>query len=129
MNTQIESLIIKGTIDSPGIQLNSAEKIGEIEGRSFPDNAFELYKPVLNWLDNYIDQMNDSIDFHFKLDYFDSISQKYFYDILMKLKKLEKKGKKVTVFWWTKKDDSDMIEIGKEYEMLSNMSFEFKTDL
>ena len=55
----MEPLIINGTEDTPEIVFNCVDNIFQISGKSLPDDALSFYKPVRDWIDEYIKVPND----------------------------------------------------------------------
>lgn len=116
---------LEGTEDTPKIILDPANSIYEISGRSLPEDVAQFYKPVLEFLDTM--DPSSAVDFHFKLDYFNTASSKLILDILNRLEKMKNKGKSVKVSWFHTEDDEDMQEAGEEFSELVEVPFELKT--
>jgi hypothetical protein len=108
-------IMIRATEDTPGIMLNAAEEIFEMSGRSLPEDVVKFYKPILDWLDDYMQSPNEQTVFNFKLSYFNTASSKIILDIMIKLEGMYKDGKNITIKWHYPSDDEDMEEAGKEY--------------
>ncbi|MDQ3394084.1 MAG: DUF1987 domain-containing protein, partial [Bacteroidota bacterium] len=49
---------LKSTSKTPNIDFKYREGVFEIKGRSIPENSIEFYKPLIDWLDEYIQQPN-----------------------------------------------------------------------
>ncbi len=120
----METIKIAGTEDTPKVILDADNEIFEISGRSLPEDVASFYDPVLNWLDEYIENPLDSTIFNFKLVYFNTASSKLLLDILMKLEGLLEKDKEILVKWHFPEDDEDMEEAGEEYADIVDVPFE-----
>ena len=72
----MEKLIIEATEDTPKITFDDAAGTLEIFGKSYPDNVFSLYEPVLEWLTTYSSNPQPLTKFVFKLDYFNTATPK-----------------------------------------------------
>lgn len=114
---------LEGTEDTPKIILNKTDEIYEISGRSLPEDSAEFFQPILNWIDEYAQDPNSSMNFVFKLEYFNTASSKLILDVLSKLEELP--GIKIT--WFFHDDDEDMEEAGKEFSELVDIPFDYKT--
>ncbi len=114
---------LEGTEDTPKIILNKADEIYEISGRSLPEDSAEFFQPIINWIEDYAQDPNSSMNFVFKLEYFNTASSKLILDILSKLEELP--GIKIT--WFYHDDDEDMEEAGKEFSELVDIHFEYKS--
>lgn len=108
---------------TPAIILDKENGRFEISGRSFMDEPMEFYAPVLAWLKDYALQPNPTTEFVFTLDYYNTETGKYIFDIMSILERI--KGSKVT--WRYAEKDQDMEESGLDYAELVNLPFEFKT--
>jgi hypothetical protein len=123
----MEAIILKGTYDTPDVILNAEEGVFEISGRSYPEDTAEFYIPILEWINNYVNNPNSETKFTFKLDYFNSSSYKPFLDILVKLGKLNNNGHSVTILWYYKDGDWDIKEAGEEFSEIVDVPFTYDT--
>lgn len=114
----MENLIIESTIDTPKVLFNLQTNEFELSGKSYPDNVFSFYEPVLAWLTEYALNPAPVTHFHFKLDYFNTASAKILYDILSTLDTIHAKGSQVNILWHYKEGDDDMKEAGEGYEKI-----------
>jgi hypothetical protein len=120
----METIKIAGTEDTPKVILDPEKNEFEISGRSLPEDVASFYNPVLNWLEEYVENPNDKTVFNFKLVYFNTASSKLLLDILMKLESLHENGKEVLIKWHYPEDDEDMEEAGEEYSDIVDVPFE-----
>jgi len=120
----MDNINIEPTPKTPKVDFQAGTGILEIEGRSIPENSTEFYKPVFDWLDQYIDASSSNTSFNFKLEYFNTSSSKCILDILRKLEKLHKTGKSVVVNWYYEEDDEDMMEAGENYQRIVSVPIE-----
>jgi len=116
----MENLIIEPTDDTPVVLFNSELNTMELSGKSYPDNVFSFYEPVLDWLKTYASNPGSDTHFIFKLDYFNTASAKILYDIFTILDSIQKKGNEVNILWHYKNGDDDMKEAGEGYERIIN---------
>ena len=120
----METLIIKGTEDSPAITFDLNENILELAGTSLPQDVNHFYEPVLGWLDEYAGNPLPSTVFNFKLTYFNTASSKVILDILTRFEEMIEDGHKVLVKWHYPEKDEDMLEAGQEYAEMVDVPFE-----
>lgn len=111
----MEAINLPAQVDTPLIVLDKVTGHFEFTGKSLPEDVSAFYGPVLAWLDEYKNDPNDSSEFIFKLDYFNTSSSKIYYKILEKINEIHKTGKEVTVLWYYPDDDDDMLEVGEDY--------------
>ena len=119
----MEPLFLEGTEDTPEVNFDAEKKIFSISDRSLPENAVDFYKPVFNWLEEYKEIAEKEIKFDFKLDYFNTSSAKQITKILLFLEKLAL-DHEVTIRWFYRKEDVDMLSSGSRYAKLINVKFE-----
>ena len=120
----MEVIKIVGTDDTPSVNLDVANEIFEISGRSLPEDVAVFYEPILDWIDRYSEEATGKTIFNFKLVYFNTASSKMILDILLKLEEMHEAGKDVLVRWHYPEDDEDMEEAGEEYADIVDVPFE-----
>ena len=120
---------IKGTEDSPSVIIDFDNGIFEISGRSMPENVKSFYEPIIDSISSVaadISQYPHPIHFTFKMIYFNTASSKIILDILLILEEMHKAGKDITIHWYYKENDEDMLEAGEGYAELIDIPFELK---
>lgn len=120
----MEKLIIEPTEDTPKIVFDTTADAFELSGKSYPDNVFSFYDPVLDWLNRYSSAPLPVTKFIFKLDYFNTASAKIIFDILSIADAVHAKGHQVAIAWYYKNGDDDMKEAGEEYQNIIEASIE-----
>ena len=118
-------LIINAGEDTPDIYLDPRTGKLEFSGSSMPENAVRFYKPVMNWLDEYIKNPRPTTDIVFRMTILNTSSSKVFYDIFKKIDKLGEDCKtKVKVSWYYSFFDDEVREQGHDYKNSVNVPFE-----
>ena len=121
----MNSLYIKQTEDTPLIDFNSDEGKCEIIGNSIPENTYLFYDPILDWLDNYIENPQPCTEFNFQMKMISSSSSKFFFEILSKIDILNENTKAdVKVNWMYSIYDEEIREIGVDYKDSMNVPFD-----
>jgi len=72
--SDFQSLIIEQTLKNPQIDLNQLTGDLIFSGKSIPENAAKLYKPVLNWVKEYILKARPTTNLRLNLEYFNTAS-------------------------------------------------------
>lgn len=112
----MKALKIEAAIDTPEVYFDTATNVFSISGISHPENAKEFYKIILDWLDEFYDDVKDKekikiiIDFNFK--YINSSSYKYLRDVMKKVANFHRNGMEVEVIWNYQEDDEDLLNEG-----------------
>ena len=118
----MKPLVIEGTDESPRIVLDAENSTFEISGRSLPEDSAAFFNPVLEWISEYAKHPRDTTVFWFKLDYFNTASSKFLYDILVALGSVSN----TRIVWCFKEDDETTEEAGVEFSEQVNIPFEFR---
>lgn len=121
----MERVTLNGTPATPSVVLDSEQGKLEFSGRSLPEDTLTFYRPILNWIDDYlhINKGNTHTDISIKLEYFNTATSKV---ILNMLSRFENTGN-VNVHWFHYQEDEDMLESGKEFQELVKLPFHFHT--
>ena len=122
----MEKLLIEGTKQSPYVDFNAETGKLELSGRSIPENSFEFYNPLLEWLENYAKNPKAETVLKVYLEYFNTSSSKYILEVLKKLKLVLKvDGAAIKVDWCYDEDDEEMMETGEDYEDVTGLEFDY----
>lgn len=129
----MESLVIAKSDTTPAISFDIEEMLFSIEGECRPENVLTFFEPVLKWIDEVVKAFEQnkfikkSLDFHFKLEYYNSSSAKFIFEFFKRLKKIQLTGIEVTMFWFYDVLDEDLLECGQEYEKILGLPFKYVT--
>jgi hypothetical protein len=111
----MEKLIIQEELKNcPGITYDTDKNLLEISGRSIPENPELIFRKLDEWINSHFEK-NQSLSANIRLEYINSGSSKYLYEILKKLTLHANSGKKVLLKWLYEEDDEAMLELGEHY--------------
>ena len=110
-------LDIKPTEDTPAVLLSKSTGTLSFSGKSLPENPFEYYKPVIEWISEYIKTPQSLTIAEFSLEYFNTASSKQIFKILTLLKELTS-DHNLIVKWHYEKGDKDMMISGERFSKL-----------
>lgn len=119
----MQDLNYEATHSTPGIKLDASEGVMEMYGRSIPENANNVYRPVLDWLENYMVEPKEITTLNFKIEFFNTSSSKFILQILKKLEELNRQDFKVIVNWYY--NDEDILDLAQDYQELVGLKFSF----
>ena len=115
---------IEGTDSTPFIQLDPDKHFLEIRGESMPENTFEFYGCVTEWIETYMQQTTAAVIMEIELSYFNSSSSKVLMDLLDLLNEKAEEGRSVTVNWIFDEENDILMEHGEEFaEDMEHMTF------
>lgn len=111
----MEKIVIQEELKNcPGIIYYAENNTLEINGRSIPENPELIFRKLDEWLTVHLEG-NPSLTVNIKLEYINSGSSKYLYEILKKLTAYGSSGKIVILKWLYEEDDEAMLELGEHY--------------
>jgi len=120
----MEPLIITATDDTPEIVFDPNKNIFKISKISVPEDAYEFYSPVIQWIKDYGHKPLPETLLEFNLEYVNSASAKQLIQVLLTFEEINKKNK-VKVKWIYEEIDEDMLMLGKRFKNLTDMEFDF----
>jgi hypothetical protein len=90
--TELKAISIEGTSKCPQIDFNHLTGELKLSGRSFPENAIQIYDPLLIWISEYIKSPPLVTNLYLKLEYFNTSSLLCIVKMIKGLSKIEKQG-------------------------------------
>lgn len=129
----MKSLILESTEFTPEVYFNIDNHIFDMKGISMPENASDFYLQIIEWLDEYEENIakkntgedDISIKLNFKLTYCNSASAKYLLTIMEKLKTFVDSGINIEVNWYYDAGDELMLDDGKDLADSINIPFKY----
>lgn len=119
----MDPIIIEGTPKTPSIKFDAKDGVFEIKGRSIPENSVEFYKPLNEWLDQYMQTPLDKTVVNIRLEYFNTSSSKCILDVFKRLEAIHRSKHDVEINWFYEEDDEDMLEAGEDYDSIIKVPF------
>ncbi|HOP59616.1 MAG TPA: DUF1987 domain-containing protein [Bacteroidales bacterium] len=104
----------------PGIYYYSETNLLSLSGRSIPENPEAVFRRLDKWIDGHF-KKNDSLNTDIQLEYINSGSSKYLYEILQKLTSYSQSGNNVMIRWLYEEDDEAMLELGEHYRDMAGI--------
>ncbi len=120
----MEPYIRIGNHSHPTIILDKEKNLFLIRGRSFPEDAENLFGDALHWLEQYAKNPNENTIFTIKLYYYNSATARKLLEIFNILERIKNQGKRVTVQWYYQEEDDVIRENGEDFALLFNIDFQ-----
>jgi hypothetical protein len=120
----MENLYIEATKYTPEIKTDAQQGEVKIYGSSYPENANEFYKPVTQWIEKYIQEVNSRLLINFYIYYFNTSTSKSFLNILELVEKYSASGKDITINWYYTEDDDDSLDSGERLFMELDIKYQ-----
>ena len=120
----MEKFVIQEELKNcPGIAYYSDSNKLELVGRSIPENPELIFRRLEEWLTIHFEK-NNGLDVNIQLEYINSGSSKYLYEILKRLTGYGRSGKIVRMKWLYEEDDEGMLELGEHYRDTAGIPLE-----
>ncbi|HIC10310.1 MAG TPA: DUF1987 domain-containing protein [Campylobacterales bacterium] len=109
-------MIKKETKFTPYIELDPERGVVEIRGKSYPENSFEFYKPIMEWIENYFQSPQKLTKLNIELVYFNSSSSKFLFDLFEFLENRTGSESEIVINWIYDKENDMIEEAGQEFQ-------------
>lgn len=83
-----------------------------ILGRSIPENPGEFYRPIYDWINQYVQINGNQTTIELGFEYINTSSTKWIYNIIKQIAGIENLSKNVKIIWYYDQGDEDMCELG-----------------
>ncbi|HEX2921610.1 MAG TPA: DUF1987 domain-containing protein [Bacteroidales bacterium] len=122
----MEKLIIQEELrNTPGMIFYPAWNKLELYGRSIPENPESIFRRLEEWIKSHFEK-NDRLEVSIQLEYINSGSSKYLYEVLKRLTGYGRTGKEVKLKWLYEEDDEAMLELGEHYRDTAGIPLEIE---
>ena len=109
----MEKLHIEATKYTPEITLETSGTITMV-GKSYPENTFEFYAPVMEWMKEYFDTTSADTTINLEITYFNSSSSKLFFDFFDLLEEASENCK-IEINWIYDEENESAEEAGEDF--------------
>jgi hypothetical protein len=89
------------------------EGLISFKGRSILENAGDFYRPLQQWVIDYIASTIVDTRVIFAFEFINTSSTKWVYSIVKELSKFENVRNRVTIEWHYEKGDEELFELGE----------------
>jgi hypothetical protein len=121
----MRSFFTERTKTTPRVDLNAETGELEIIGECYPENAMPFYKPIFEWLNDYLCQSNTAIIVNLRLAYFNTSTSKCLLNLLEILEQAHLNGRQIELNWHYQENDEDMLDSGYEFAEDITLPFNF----
>jgi hypothetical protein len=107
---------VEQTKFTPEVFLDPENKEMKFIGKSYPENAFEFYMPILDWIHEFFQKSDsETIKVNFEIVYFNSSSSKVFFDIFDIFEEAQAGGRDIVINWIYDSDNDTAEEAGEDF--------------
>lgn len=121
----MEDIYVKESPTTPEVRFKASTGDFEIKGVSIPEDTEEFYKPITDWLEEYIrTQTPDHIVMAFKLIYVNTSTSAVLGKIIKLLEPPAGKELDIKIQWYYEEEDEDMRDLGEDFNSFTKLKFE-----
>lgn len=107
---------IAGTQSTPEIRSDWEAGVLHMQGDSYPENSFEMFGQVLDWIEKYLREAGRPLTLQLHLLYLNTSSIKALMDIFDQLEAAHLDGKTVHVEWHYDPRNERVAELAEEFK-------------
>jgi len=115
-NIVMKKLKIHNTAKTPFVNFDYDLGLIELKGRSLIENTAQFYERPLAWINEYVKNPCEKTTVNIALDYYNTSSQLWIFQLFHVLTDLFSLEKNITVNWYYQ--DDDMCEAGADFSKL-----------
>lgn len=113
----MNNIKIEETKYTPKIDLDSEKRTLNFIGKSYPENTFEFYKPVMEWVEEYFkNESKEKTVINFEIIYFNSSSSKLFFDFFDLAEESSNNGCEIEINWIYHSENDSALEAGEDFQ-------------
>ncbi|WP_279586999.1 biofilm regulation phosphoprotein SiaC [Modicisalibacter xianhensis] len=122
-STMTNDLNIPGSQSTPAVQGEWQAGRLAMQGDSYPENSYELFGQVIDWVESYLAQGDRPLHLDLGLVYLNTSSVKVMMDIFDMLEEAHQAGQDVQVRWYYDARNERIAELAEEFR--EDCSFPF----
>lgn len=119
----LTDLHLAPTTSTPEVLFRAQTGRLDLSGESYPENAFEFYRPILEWLRRFLEQSQQPVELRLGLTYLNTSSIKSMMDLLDLLDEAHARHREVTVTWYYDTDNDRALELAEEFREEVSLPF------
>ena len=119
----MENITIEPTKKS--LEVECASGYFKLSGNSILSDPRKFFKPIVEWVEEYIKEPAEKTNIDLKLEYVDTASVQSVFDIMRMFKPLQEMKKEVAVNFYFEFDDPELLELGEIMEGRLGIKFNF----
>jgi hypothetical protein len=111
----ITDLHIPGSQSTPAISSDWQAGTLAMQGDSYPENSFELFDQVIDWVKRFLDDESRPLTLELALVYLNTSSVKAMMDIFDLLEEAHQEGRDIQVTWLYDPRNERIAELAEEF--------------
>lgn len=111
----LETLKVEQTTSTPAVDFDATTGLLVLNGESYPENSFDFFKPLLDWVEAFLAQTEGPVRLRIGLTYMNTSSIKSMMDLLDLLEDAHAASREVTVTWFYDEENDRALEMAEEF--------------
>ena len=107
---------IPGSQSTPAIQSDWEKGIVSMQGDSYPENSYELFHQVYEWIERFLGEAAHPLSLELRLLYLNTSSIRAMMDIFDLLEAAYQEGRQVAVNWYYDIRNERVVELAEEFK-------------
>lgn len=99
-----------------------------MQGDSYPENSFEFFGPVIDWVESYLKDSPNPLRLELRLVYMNTSSVKAMMDIFDLLEAAHGEGRTVRVDWYYDPRNERVLDLADEFREDCSFPFQIAPD-
>lgn len=113
---QTQNLEIAGTLSSPRVHSDWESGRLMLEGDSYPENSFEFFQPIIDWVRAYLREGTAPLAVELRLLYLNTSSVRAMMEVFDTLEAAHQGGREVDVCWFYAGENNRIAELAEEFK-------------
>jgi hypothetical protein len=120
----MNDITIPATQSSPAVATRCDDGVLEMRGDSYPENSFDFFAPILQWIQEYLAASDKPLRLELHLLYLNTSSVKAMMDLFDLLEEAHGSGREVAVCWYYERENERIAELAEEFKEDCTFPFE-----
>ncbi len=112
----MNTLEITQTPSTPEVRADGGQGRVFMAGDSYPENPFEFFQPIIDWIETFLDNSDRPLSFDLELVYLNTSSIRAMMDIFDRLEESHQGGRPVSVHWSYDPENERVGELAEEFK-------------
>lgn len=123
----MNNLIIAQSASSPAVTADWEAGTIHMKGDSYPENSFELFQPLIDWVESYLAKAGRPLHLELELVYLNTSSIRSMMDIFDHMDAAHRKGQSVSARWTYEAANERVGQLAEEFR--EDCGFPFSIDV
>jgi hypothetical protein len=112
----MNDLHIPQTPSTPMVRTDHAQGRVSMAGDSYPENPFEFFQPIIDWIGTFLTTQTRPLDLDLELIYLNTSSIRAMMDIFDHMEEAHQAGRPVSVHWSYNPENERVGELADEFK-------------